>query len=171
LPAWWVPAENARRKPNKAPRLPLDLVDGQARRTPRLGSQTVLKGEPKPLARADVNQLLGQIEVEGKRSAKTRLYGCLLTPATTVHDDAAEAAHDKAVLINHGAAVRLYDLLADRLRKYDALCGDGSAEARGQARAKIEALLPPDGWLGQLLSPTQGKLITADHITKRFPST
>ena len=90
--------------------------------------------------------------------------------STTAKDDAAEAARDKIVLINHGAAVRLYDVLADRLRQYAALCGDGNAEARGEARTKIEHLLPPDGWLGRLLSPTQGKLVTADGIAAIFPS-
>jgi hypothetical protein len=60
-------------------------------------------------------------------------------------------------------------VLADRLRRYDALCGDGNAEARGDARTKIEVLLPPDGWLSDLLSPTQGKIISADDITKLFP--
>lgn len=46
-------------------------------------------------------------------------------------------------------------MLADRLRQYARLCCDGNAEVRGQARTKIEALLPPDGWLGKLLSPDQ----------------
>ncbi|WP_306368719.1 DEAD/DEAH box helicase family protein [Nocardiopsis sp. CC223A] len=131
----------------------------------------VKTGKPNPLDREDVNQLLGQIEVETRRSAKTRVYGCLLTPATTAKHDAAEAAHDKAALIHHGAVVRLYDLLADRLRTYDALCGNGNAEARGDARTKIESLLPKDRWLDQLLSPTRGNLITADHVTAIFPST
>jgi hypothetical protein len=40
--------------------------------------------KPNPLARGDVNQLLGQIEVETRRAAKTQVYGCLLTPGTTV---------------------------------------------------------------------------------------
>lgn len=131
----------------------------------------VKTGKPNPLIRNDVNQLLGQIEVETRRSAKTRIYGCLLTPAGSVKDDATEAAHDRIVLINHGAAVRLYDLLADRLRTYDALCGDGKAEARGDARTKIESLLPQDGWLGKLLSPTRGNLVTIDNISTLFPST
>jgi hypothetical protein len=134
--------------------------------------KTVAKGEPKPLIRGDVNQLLGQIEVETRRSAKTRVFGCLLTPATTTKTDAAEAAHDKIVLVNHGAAVRLYDMLADRLRQYNALCGDNNAEARGEARTKIEALLPQeDGWLGKLLAPSRGRLITADDASAIFPST
>ncbi|MFE6801534.1 DEAD/DEAH box helicase family protein [Streptomyces sp. NPDC057681] len=134
--------------------------------------KTVPKGEPNPLNRGDVNQLLGQIEVETRRSAKTRVFGCLLTPATATQDDAAEAAHDKIVLVNHGAAVRLYDVLADRLRQYDALCGDNNAEARGEARTKLEALLPQeDGWLGKLLAPSRGRLITADDVGAVFPST
>jgi hypothetical protein len=49
------------------------------------------------------------IEVETKRAAKTRTYGCLLTPATLVQDDAAEAARDKITPINHDAAMRLYN--------------------------------------------------------------
>jgi hypothetical protein len=35
---------------------------------------------------------------------------------------------------------------------------------------KIEALLPQDGWLGKLLSPTQGQLITADDVAANFAS-
>ena len=131
----------------------------------------VKTGEPHPVSRGDVNQLLGQIEVETKRAAKTRIYGCLLAPATLVQDDAAEAARDKITLINHDAAVRLYNLLADRLLQYAALCGDGNAEARGGARTKIEAMLPQDGWLGKLLSPTLGKIITIDDVASWFPST
>lgn len=115
-----------------------------------------------------MNQLLGQLEVETRRTAKTRVYGCLLTPATAVKDDVAEAAHDRLVLVNHGAAVRLYDMLADRLRQYDALCRDNNAEAR----AKIETLLPQqDGWLSTLLAPSHGKLITVDDVAVLFPST
>ncbi len=85
------------------------------------------------VARDDVNQLLGQIEVETKRAASTRVYGCHLTPATKAKNDA-EAAGDKIALISHGATVRLYDTLADRLRHYAAQCGDGSAEERAAGR-------------------------------------
>jgi hypothetical protein len=130
----------------------------------------VKTGEPHPVSRGDVNQLLGQIEVETKRAAKTRVYGCLLAPATTVKGDAAPAARDKITLINHDAAIRLYNLLADRLQQYVALCGDGNAEARGEARTKIELTLPPDGWLGKLLSLTLGKIITVDDVASLFPS-
>jgi hypothetical protein len=119
--------------------------------------------------RKDVNQLLGQIEVETKRAAKTRVLGCLLTPVTDATYDAAEAARDKISLIHHAAAVRLYDILADRLRQYAALCGDGSAEARGLARTKIETILPPDRWLERLLSPSQGQVIGVADIAGLFP--
>jgi len=129
----------------------------------------VKTGEGGQVARSDVKQLLGQIEVETSRAATTRVYGCLLAPATIPATDAAAAARDKIALINHEAAICLYDILADRIRQYAALCGDGSAEARGDARTKIEALLPPDGWLGKLLSPTQGRVISADEIASLFP--
>ena len=121
------------------------------------------------VARSDVKQLLGQIEVETKRFTKTRVYGCLLTPGTRASGDAAEAARDKIALINQLAAVRLYDVLADRLRQYTALCGNGNAQDRGEARTKIEQLLPEDGWLGRLLAPTQGRVIGVDDIEKVFP--
>ena len=130
----------------------------------------VKTGEPNPVSRGDVNQLLGQIEVETKRTAKTRVHGCLLTPATTVKSDAAEAVRDQITLLNHGAAVRLYNLLADRLRQYASLCGNGNAQARGDARTTIEDILPPDGWLGKLLSPTLGKITTVHDVARMFPS-
>lgn len=129
----------------------------------------VKTGGGNDVTRGDVNQLLGQIEVESKRAAKTRVYGCLLTPAASSKLDAAEAAGDKIALVSHEAAIRLYDVLADRIRQYAALWGDGSAEARGDARTKTETRLPPDGWLQKLLSPTQGRVISADEIAALFP--
>ncbi|KMV18296.1 hypothetical protein ACT17_11715 [Mycolicibacterium conceptionense] len=129
----------------------------------------VKTGKAEVVARGDVNQLLGQIEVETKRAAKTQVYGCLLTPATAANNDAAEAARDKIALVSHEAAVRLYDTLADRIRHYAALCGDGNAEARGEARTKTEELLPADGWLGRLLAPTQGKVIGVEEVAGLFP--
>ena len=67
--------------------------------------------------------------------------------------------------------MRLYNLLADRLLQYDALCGDDNAEARGAARTKIESLLPQeDRWLGKLLAPSRGRLITLDDVGAIFPS-
>lgn len=97
-------------------------------------------------------------------------FGCLLTPVTESNDDAAaEAARDKIALVNHAAAVRLYDILTDRLRQYAALCGDGSAEARGQVRTKVEGLLPPNPWLEKLLAPTHGRVISVDEVSALFP--
>lgn len=122
-----------------------------------------------PLSRKDVNQLLGQVTVERRRAPKSRVVGCLLTPAITANDDAADAAHDQIALVNHGAALRLYDLLAQRLRDYDALCGDGSAEARGAARTTVEETMPNRGWLATLFLPSTGKIVTADDILNLFP--
>ncbi|NDJ90740.1 DEAD/DEAH box helicase family protein [Mycolicibacter kumamotonensis] len=126
-------------------------------------------GRGESVARGDVNQLLGQIEVETKRAAKTRVYGCLVTPAGVAAGDAAEAARYKIALVSHEAAVRLYDILADRLRQYAALCGDGNAVARGDARTSIEGLLPADGWLGRLLAPTDGKVLDVKDVAELFP--
>ncbi|WP_420111962.1 hypothetical protein, partial [Pseudactinotalea sp.] len=130
--------------------------------------KTVQADAPPPLSRGDVNQLLGQVIVERGRAPKSRVFGCLLTPAVEVKDEAAEAARDQVALVNHTAALRLYDLLADRLRRYDALSGDGSAEARGDARTQVEAMMPRSGWLARLLAPTTGKLLTADDVTLLF---
>ncbi|MGH3874877.1 MAG: DEAD/DEAH box helicase [Pseudonocardiaceae bacterium] len=129
----------------------------------------VKTSESDKIPRDDINQLLGQVEVESKRATKARVLGCLLTPVSEVSDDAGEAAHDKVTLVHHPAAVRLFDILADRFRQYAALCGDGSAEARGEARTKIEALLPTDRWLDRLLSPSQGKVIGTYEIAALFP--
>ncbi|GAA4969527.1 DEAD/DEAH box helicase [Kineococcus glutinatus] len=129
------------------------------------------EGRERKITRTDVNQLLGQLEVESKRAPKARLTGCLLDPATEAHGDATDAARDRIRLISHDAAVRLYDLLADRLRTYAAMCGDGSAEARGQARAHVEALLPAAGWLAQLLAPSpQGRILSPDEVAALFPA-
>lgn len=131
--------------------------------------KTVPVGTPPPLSRGDVNQLLGQIGVEKSRAPKTHVYGCLLTPATEVQKDAQEAARDSITLINHTAALHLFDLLAERIQRYDALCADDSAASRGDARTKVEAQLPSGRWLGQLLSPTHGKLLTKLDLDDLFP--
>ncbi len=60
---------------------------------------------------------------------------------------------------------------SDTPQKYAAICGDGNAEARGDARTKIETTLPKDGWLSKLLSPTLGKIITVEDVASWFPST
>jgi hypothetical protein len=130
----------------------------------------VVEERERKFTREDVNQLLGQLEVEKKYASKARLTGCMLDPATEAHEDATEAARDRIRLVSHEAAVRLYDLLADRLRTYATRCGDGSAEARGEARAHVEALLPAAGWLAQLLAPSpQGKVLLPHEVTALFP--
>ena len=130
----------------------------------------VVEERERKFTRDDVNQLLGQLEVEKKYAPKARLTGCLLDPATEAHTDATDAARDRIRLVNHEAAVRLYDLLADRLRTYTTRCGDGSAEARGEARAHVEALVPAAGWLAKLLAPSpQGKVLLLDEVTALFP--
>lgn len=140
------------------------------RRLWEVKTRTAKEGGDRKIARGDVNQLLGQLEVEQRRAPKARLYGCLLDPGTDAEPAAVAAARDRIRLVSHDAAVRLYDLLADRLRQYAALCGGGTAEARGTARTQVERLLPADGWLARLLSPTAGQVLRAADVEEVFPS-
>lgn len=130
--------------------------------------KTAPEGNPGPLVRDDVNQLLGQIQVETGRFANTRVYGCLLTPATAANSDAKEAARDRITLINHDAAMKLYDVLSDRITQYDDLCGGGSAESRGEARTQVETRLPEGRWLSKLLKPSQGNIVRAADVADLF---
>jgi hypothetical protein len=129
----------------------------------------VKTGKAIEVSRSEVNQVLGQLEVETARVKRTRTYGCLLTPATRSKLDASEAAAQKIILVNHGAVTALFDLLARRVRDYAALCGTGTAEERGTARTRLEGMLPDDSFLEQLLIPTQGRVLGIEDITEIFP--
>ena len=121
------------------------------------------------IARADVNQLLGQIQVESQRSGQTRVYGCLMSSGTSAQPDAAEAASSNIALINDRAVLRLFDLLAERLKNYAAQSGDGTAEARGNARTAVEATLPTGRWLEKLLAPNaSGTVIGPEDVQRLF---
>ena len=119
--------------------------------------------------RGDVNQLLGQIEVEMGRVEGTRIFGCLLTTATRSKLDASEAAAQRITLIHHGATTVLFDMLTRRLLDYASLCGTGTAEERGTARTKLERMLPSDGFLERLLAPSNGRVLNAEDVTEIFP--
>jgi hypothetical protein len=141
--------------------------------TPRRGERRVWEvktGGAERVPRGDINQLLGQVEVERKRAAKARVLGCLVSPVAEVTDDAADAAREKITILQHGAVVRLFDLLADRFREYIARCQDGRATARGNARTAVEPLLPSPGWLETLLSPSAGRVLTTDDVAGLFPT-
>ena len=129
----------------------------------------VKTGQAIEISRTEVNQLLGQIEVEMTRVQRTRVYGCLLTPATGSKLDASEAAAHKIALVHHGAVMAVFDMLARRVRDYVGLCGSGSAEERGAARTKLENTLPDDGFLERLLAPTNGRVLSIEDVTEIFP--
>ena len=112
---------------------------------------------------------LGRLKLRGKRVKKARVLGCLVSPVSEVEEDAAEAARERIVLLHHGAVMRLFDLLADRLREYIAPSKDGRAEARGNARTAVEPLLPGEGWLSSSLRPSEGRVVTADDVGGVFP--
>jgi Helicase C-terminal domain len=129
----------------------------------------VKTGKAIEVNRGDVNQLLGQVEVEMGRVVRTRIFGCLLTPATRSKLDASEAAAQRITLMHHGAATLLFDMLTRRVLDYAGLCGTGTAEERGTARIKLERMLPGDGFLERLLTPSSGRVLSAEDVTEIFP--
>ncbi|WP_405472643.1 DEAD/DEAH box helicase [Paenarthrobacter ilicis] len=130
----------------------------------------VKTGKATEVPRIDVNQLLGQIEVETQRSRKHRVFGCLLTPTASVTKESGEAAREKISIIHQPAALRLYDLLADKFREYASLRGIGDAMSRGAARAAVESSLPPAGRLERLLSPSGGRVRSVSEVEALFAS-
>jgi Helicase C-terminal domain/DEAD/DEAH box helicase len=129
----------------------------------------VKTGKAIEISRSEINQILGQIEVEMTRVARTRIYGCLLTPATRSKLDASEAAAQKITLVHHGAVMALFEMLARRVLDYVGLCGTGSAEERGEARTRLERMLPDDGFLERLLAPSNGRVLGVEDVAEIFP--
>jgi len=125
--------------------------------------------EAERLSRSHVNQLLGQIEVERKRSPSARVRGSLLTRATSVRREAAEAARDNIAIVHQDALVRLVDLMTDRFRRYANEYGDGDARSRGQARTSVEGILPAHNWLQQFLKPSGGRIRSVAEVEDLFP--
>lgn len=120
------------------------------------------------LPRKDVNQVLGQITVESRRSAGTRVFGCLLTAHETVAPDAAAAAHDKIGILHQESAIRLLNLLGDKFSLYLQLRAGGTAQERGHARSEVEGRLPRGDWLSRVLSPSHGKVRSANGVEDLF---
>ncbi len=131
----------------------------------------VKTGGSERIPRADVNQLLGQIEVERMRSPNSRVQGCLMTQALDIEKDAAEAARDKIALLHDRAVIRLFDLVSTQLTRYMDLWEDGTAQARGKARIIVEGLLPyEDAWLTKLLVPSSGNVLQYEDVDALFTS-
>lgn len=118
--------------------------------------------------RDDVNQLLGQLQIESQDHPMARVLGCLLTTYTEMEGDAAAAAREKVAVVHESAAAALFDALADRVLEYQTLWGAGSAEERGQARSAVEPRLPSTGWLRRLLSPSAGRVILRSDVEDTF---
>jgi hypothetical protein len=118
--------------------------------------------------RNDINQLLGQLQIESQDHPKARVLGCLLTTYADMEDDAAAAAREKVTIIHDSAAGALFDALTDRLLAYQTLWGGGSAEERGRARSAVEPRLPAAGWLRRLLSPSAGRVIQRSDVEGIF---
>ena len=118
--------------------------------------------------RADINQLLGQLQIETQDHPNTKIYGCLMAPQEEIEDDAAAAAREKVCVLHEGAVMALFELFSDRFLSYKQACGNGSAAERGAARTAIESRMPPSGWLARLLAPSQGRVIHRADIEDLF---
>ena len=118
--------------------------------------------------RDDINQLLGQLQIERQDNPRAHVYGCLMTPYTEMEADAAEAAREKVCAVHESAVAALFDLLADRLLDYQRLWGSGTAIERGNARDAVEKRLPSPDWLRRLLVPSAGRVLVRSDIEELF---
>lgn len=128
-----------------------------------------VKTSKNPLSRDDVNQNLGQIEVETRREPDLNVLGCMYVSVSDAKTEALEAAENKIALLTEDAVVTLFDVLADRLRQYDRLCGEDTARLRGEARTIVERRMPSSGWMSDLLAPSGGRMLTAADVNALFP--
>jgi hypothetical protein len=118
--------------------------------------------------RDDVNQVLGQLQIETQDHPRTHVLGCLLTTYLEMEADAAAAAREKVAVIHESAVMRLFESLADRLITYQRLWGGGVAAERGLARSQLETRLPTPDWLRRLLAPSQGRVLTDREVDEIF---
>ena len=120
------------------------------------------------VTRGDINQLLGQLQIELQDHPRSSVHGCLLTVHETVNEDAAAAARDRVAIVSDQAALALYLRLSDRFLEYQRVWGSGTAQERGAARASVEPRLPPPGWLRRMLAPTGGRVVTLGDVEAFF---
>jgi Type III restriction enzyme, res subunit/Helicase C-terminal domain len=139
--------------------------------SPRKGQRRlweVKTGGSMRVPREDINQILGQVQVEEGHNPLSRVVGCLLTSLTQIEPDAAEAARDKVVLVTLPASIALYDVMAELFTSYYSAFGGGSATERGTARHVVEARLPSGDWLADLLSPRGTAFIHRADVERLF---
>lgn len=123
--------------------------------TPRKGQRRIWEvktGGSERVPRDDINQLLGQVQVEEQTHPRSRVVGCLYTALDDIEDDAGRAAQDKIVLFTAPAALSLWDAMAQRFVQYQSASGSGSATERGEARSLVEPRLPAGDWTTELLT-------------------
>lgn len=118
--------------------------------------------------RSDINQLLGQLQIESQDHPRSHVLGCLLTAYSEMAPDATAAAREKIAAVHESAGAALFDALTDRFLEYQRLWGTGSATERGQARSAVEGRLPQPGWLRRLLAPSGGRVVDQTAIVELF---
>lgn len=134
--------------------------------TPRKGQRRMweVKTSPNPVARDDVNQLLGQVREEQDRQPRANVVGCLLVAAESITEDAARAARNEIAILHVDAAICLFDFSAELFASYRTNYGSGTAQERGAARAETEPRLPGRDWLNRLLTPSRGAILRASDL-------
>jgi hypothetical protein len=120
------------------------------------------------VSRDDINQVLGQLQIDQQNHPRARVYGCLMTAYTEMEADAGEAARERICALNEAAVVALFDLVASRFLEYHRMSGGGSAIERGNARMTVEPKLPSSEWMGRLLVPSSGHVIGRQDIEDAF---
>jgi len=162
------PAMRGARRPPRRPkrhRRPLDLGDPDQGPAPGLRDQDQHPPGPGPARRRQP----GPRSARGGTTAvptppRARRPG---HPPGEMEPDAAGAARERVAVLHPTATLRLFDLLADRLRAYQARYGAGTAAERGAARQAVEPHLPRRGWLQRVLAPGP-RCRDADDIEAEF---
>ncbi len=90
----------------------------------------------------------------------------------SVVEESALSAARGLCLVHRDALVRFTEWAGDRLIEYAQHSGSGTASERGVARESVERSMPTEpwaSWLGDLVRPSSGRVLTADEIGRRLP--
>ena len=135
-------------------------------------SWEVKSGDQSKIPLKWVTQALGQVETaKSESTTRANAVGSIVTTAMEVDESALSAARSLC-LIHRDAVVRFAEWAGDRLIEYAKHSGSGTASERGEARELVERSMPTEpwaSWLGALVRPSSGRVLTADEIVRRLP--
>jgi len=135
-------------------------------------SWEVKSGDQSKIPLKWVTQALGQVAAaKSESTTRSNAVGCIVTTAMEVEESALSAARGLC-LVHRDALVRFTEWAGDRLIEYAQHSGSGTASERGVARESVERSMPTEpwaSWLGDLVRPSSGRVLTADEIGRRLP--